>query len=213
MAPQQLQNIIEAALSVAGKPLNILALEQLFVADATPPTRQEIHDALSVLQQKYSDGGCELVQVASGYRIQARQQYAEWLGRLWEEKPSRYSRALLETLSLIAYRQPITRGEIEHVRGVAVSSNIIRTLIEREWIRVIGRKEVPGRPSMYATTRQFLDYFNLKSLEQLPTLSEIQDLDALGAQASLRELADAAPNPANTENILELNLDEDPPND
>jgi len=131
--------------------------------------------------------GYELVQVAGGYRFQVRQNLSTWVGRLWQERPPRYSRALLETLSLIAYRQPITRGEIEEIRGVAVSTNIIKTLQEREWVRVVGHRDVPGRPAMYATTRQFLDYFNLKSLEELPTLAEIKDLDNLSGDLPLED--------------------------
>ena len=125
------------------------------------------------------------MQVASGYRFQVRQDLAAWVGRLWQERPARYSRALMETLSLIAYRQPITRGEIEEIRGVAVSTNIIKTLLEREWVRVVGHRDVPGRPAMYATTRQFLDYFNLKSLDQLPPLAEIKELDNLSGELAL----------------------------
>tara|TARA_Y100001001_G_scaffold32748_1_gene27184 strand:- start:1055 stop:1564 length:510 start_codon:yes stop_codon:yes gene_type:complete len=126
--------------------------------------------------------GFELKKVASGYRIQVREEFAPWVGRLFEEKPQRYSRALLETLALIAYRQPITRGEIEDIRGVTVSSNIIRTLLEREWVRVVGHRDVPGRPAMYATTKQFLDYFNLTGLDQMPPLNEVRDLEEIGRE-------------------------------
>src|SRR5690606_37903643 len=138
----------------------------------------------------------ELMEVASGYRFQVRPEYAPWASRLWEERPRRYSRALLETLAIIAYRQPITRGEIEDIRGVAVSTNIAKTLLEREWIRVVGHKDVPGRPAMYATTRQFLDYFNLSSLEQLPPLADIRDLEDIGRELEAKwasgETAEAA---------------------
>ena len=129
-------------------------------------------------------------EVASGFRFQVRQELSQWVGRLWDERPKKYSRALLETLALMAYRQPITRGEIEEIRGVAVSSNIIKTLHERDWIRVVGHRDVPGRPAMYATTRQFLDYFNLKNLEQLPALAEIRDFDSLTAELGFEPLVD-----------------------
>ena len=131
-----------------------------------------------------------LKEVASGWRFQIREDLSDWVSRLWEEKPARYSRALLETLALIAYRQPVTRGEIEEVRGVSVSSNIIRTLLEREWVRVVGHRDVPGRPAMYATTKTFLDYFNLKTLDELPALSEIRDLDKINAELELNGVID-----------------------
>ncbi len=137
------------------------------------------------MAERCDDRGYELVQVASGFRFQVRQSLSTWVGRLWQERPARYSRALMETLSLIAYRQPITRGEIEEIRGVAVSTNIVKTLMEREWVRVVGHRDVPGRPAMYATTRQFLDYFNLKSLDQLPPLAEIKELDNLSGELLL----------------------------
>ena len=175
----ELQNIIEAALSASGKPLSMQTLVAMFADSESPVNRDDIKAALTALEASLAGRGVELVQVASGYRLQVRQTYAPWVSKLWAEKPVRYSRALLETLALIAYRQPVTRGDIEQVRGVAVSSNIVRTLLEREWVRIIGHKEVPGRPAMYATTKQFLDYFNLRSLEQLPSLGEIKDLDAL----------------------------------
>ena len=149
---------------------------------AEAPERDAVRQALAELAVDYEGRGFELKEVASGFRIQVRDDYAPWVSRLWEEKPPKYSRALLETLALIAYRQPITRAEIEDIRGVAVSSNIVKTLLEREWIRVVGHKELPGRPAMYATTRQFLDYFNLKSLAELPTLSELRDLEQISAE-------------------------------
>ena len=149
------------------------------------PSRDDIRKVLKELEEDYKDRGFELKQVASGYRIQVGQDYADWVGRLWEEKPARYSRALLETIALIAYRQPITRGEIEEVRGVSVSSNIIKTLMEREWIKVLGHKDVPGKPALYGTTRAFLDYFNLKSLDELPSLAEIRDLDQIHHELDL----------------------------
>lgn len=186
MNPEQLQNLLEAAIMVYGKPMSIDKLMLLFEEDKRPSTG-EIREALSAINDSYADRGVELKEVASGFRFQAKQDYAEWISRLWEEKAPRYSRALLETLALIAYRQPITRSEIEEVRGVAVSSHIVKTLLEREWVRVVGHRDVPGRPALYATTKDFLDYFNLKSLEDLPTLSEIRDLDKINAELDLQE--------------------------
>ena len=181
---QHLKNILEAALLAAGRPLRVDELGLLF-AEGEAPGRDELQAALEALRDDWATRGVELKEVASGWRLQVKQDYAPWIVRLWEERPARYSRALLETLALIAYRQPITRGEIEDIRGVAVSTNIIKTLQEREWIRIVGHREVPGRPAMYATTRQFLDYFNLKSLDELPTLSELRDLDSVTAEFEL----------------------------
>ena len=177
MKINQIKRIVEAALMAADTALNIDRLMQLFEHDSEKPTRENIKKAINLLQQECEDRGVELKRVASGYRYQTRTDVQPWVARLWQEKPPRYSRALLETLSLIVYRQPITRGEIEEVRGVSVSSNIIKTLLEREWVRVVGHKEVPGRPALYGSTKQFLDYFNLKSLNELPTLAELADLD------------------------------------
>jgi len=176
-----LKNILEGALLAAGEPLSIERLRSLF-SEQEKPSQNAIQQALLTLSEDYQDRGVELVELASGYRIQVRQTLAPWISRLWEERPGRYSRALLETLALIAYRQPITRGEIGEVRGVSVSSNMIRTLQERSWIKVIGHREVPGRPELFATTREFLDYFNLKSLSELPPLAEMRDLDVIGAE-------------------------------
>lgn len=173
--------IAEAALLAAGKPLSLDQLRELF-DEGDRPTRQVMEHVLVLLEQSCEGRGFELKKVASGYRLQVREEFAPWVGRLFEEKPQRYSRALLETLALIAYRQPITRGEIEEIRGVTVSSNIIRTLLEREWVRVVGHRDVPGRPAMYATTRQFLDYFNLTGLDELPPLSEVRDLEEIGRE-------------------------------
>jgi len=163
------------------------------IADVFPeherPETEELQAAIKAIELDCEERGFELKKVASGYRFQVKQEFGEWVGKLWDERPQRYSRALLETISIIAYRQPITRGEIEKIRGVAVSTNIIRTLIEREWVRVVGHRDVPGRPAMYATTKQFLDYFNLKSLEELPPLSEIRDLEELDPELSLEESA------------------------
>ena len=177
----RIQAIAEAALLAAGKPLSLDQLRDLF-SEEERPARQVMEHVMVLLENACEGRGFELKKVASGYRLQVRQEYAPWVGQLFEEKPQRYSRALLETLALIAYRQPITRGEIEDIRGVTVSSNIIRTLLEREWVRVVGHRDVPGRPAMYATTKQFLDYFNLAGLDQMPPLSEVRDLEEIGRE-------------------------------
>ncbi len=182
------KQIIEGLLLAAGKPLPISKIADVFPEHARPET-EELQAAIKAIELDCEQRGFELKKVASGYRFQVKQEFGEWVGKLWDERPQRYSRALLETISIIAYRQPITRGEIEKIRGVAVSTNIIRTLIEREWVRVVGHRDVPGRPAMYATTKQFLDYFNLKSLEELPPLSEIRDLEDLDPELSLEESA------------------------
>ena len=189
-----LKNIIEGALLAAGGPLTLDSLLGLFGTEEATPTREALQVALATLEEDYRDRGIELAQVAGGYRIQVRKECAPWIARLWDEKPPRYSRALLETLALIAYRQPITRGEIEEIRGVAVSTNIVKTLLEREWVRVVGHRDVPGRPSLYATTRKFLDYFGLKSLNELPTLAELREPEFLGDDLPL-ELPAAPPQP------------------
>jgi segregation and condensation protein B len=178
---RKLQAIAEAALLTAGRPMSLDQLRDLF-DEKERPARQVMEHVMVLLDAACEGRGFELKQVASGYRLQVREAYAAWVGRLFEEKPQRYSRALLETLALIAYRQPITRSEIEDIRGVTVSTNIIRTLQEREWVRIVGHRDVPGRPAMYATTRQFLDYFNLQGLDQLPPLSEIRDLEEIGRE-------------------------------
>lgn len=174
--PRQLATVLEAILLAAGRPLPLERLAELF-DEHERPTPRLLREALSVLAGSCLGRGFELSEVASGYRLQVRDRFALWVGRLWEERPQRYSRALLETLALIAYRQPITRGEIEEVRGVAVNSNIVKTLLERDWIRVVGYREVPGRPAMFATTRVFLDHFNLKSLDELPPLAALRELE------------------------------------
>ena len=180
MELQTVKNILEAILLSVDKPMDLRQLDKLFEADEdNRPSKDQILEALQILQDDYQGRGMELTVVSSGYRIQVREGYTSWLSRLWEEKAPRYSRALLETIVLIAYRQPITRGEIEEIRGVSVSSHIMKTLLEREWVRVLGHKDVPGKPSMYGTTREFLDYFNLKTLDELPPLSDIKDLDKL----------------------------------
>ena len=177
----RIQAIAEAALLAAGKPLSLDQLRDLF-SEEERPARQVMEHVMVLLEAACEGRGFELKKVASGYRIQVREEFAPWVGRLFEEKPQRYSRALLETLALIAYRQPITRGEIEDIRGVTVSSNIIRTLLEREWVRVVGHRDVPGRPAMYATTKKFLDYFNLTGLDQMPPLNEVRDLEEIGRE-------------------------------
>lgn len=167
--------------------LNIDRLMQLFKLDDEIPARDQIKAVIKTLQEECEGRGVELKRVASGYRYQTRSDVQPWVARLWQEKPPRYTHALLETLSLIVYRQPITRGEIEEVRGVGVSSQIIKTLLEREWVRVVGHKEVPGRPALYGSTKQFLDYFNLKSLAELPSLAELMDLDQVHPELDLPE--------------------------
>ena len=202
----KLQQILEGALLASHKPLTVEKMLSLFPEDVfreeDRPDGNQIRDALVAITESCEDRGFELKKVASGYRFQVKQALAPWVGRLWEEKPQRYTRAMLETLALIAYRQPITRGEIEEIRGVAVSSNIIRTLQEREWVRIVGHRDVPGRPAMFATTRQFLDYFNLENLNELPPLAEIRNLEE--AARTLAEEANSLP----TESVEEQDIEE-----
>lgn len=179
-----LKAILEGALFAAGGPLTLEQLQSLF-GEEECPERAALAATLAELAEDCQGRGIEIAQVAGGYRVQVRAEVAPWVARLWDEKPARYSRALLETLALIAYRQPITRGEIEDIRGVAVTTQIVKTLIEREWIRVVGHRDVPGRPALYATTRRFLDYFGLRSLNDLPPLSEIRDPEFLGDELDL----------------------------
>ncbi len=182
---QQLKNIIEAALLAAGEPLHVERLLSLFEEEERPE-KKAIVAAIEALQADCEGRGIELREVGSGFRYQARIEVSRWVSRLWEERAPRYSRALLETLALVAYRQPITRAEIEDIRGVAVSSSIMKTLLERGWVRIIGHRDVPGRPALYASTREFLDYFNLTSLDELPTLSELKDIDKINTELDLR---------------------------
>jgi len=184
MEHTQLSKIVEAALLAAGKPLDVDQLRELF-EEYERPDAKAIEAALSALAESCQERPMELVEVASGWRLQVRPEFAAHVSRLWQERPGRYSRALLETLALIAYRQPITRAEIEDVRGVAVNPNIVKTLSERGWIRVVGHREVPGRPELLGTTREFLDYFGLGSLDQLPSLAELKDMDNVGVQLEL----------------------------
>lgn len=179
-----IKKIVEAALMVAGQPLTLGHLVALFPEGEQPP-KDALREAISSINEDCEQRGIEIKEVASGYRFQVKQEIFPHLNRMWEEKPQRYSRALLETLALIAYRQPITRGEIEEVRGVSVSTNIIRTLEERDWIRVIGHRDVPGKPALFGTTKEFLDYFNLSSLDQLPTLAELRDIEELEPELAL----------------------------
>ena len=179
--PESVKNIVEAAILASSKAINLDKLLSLF-PEGENIDKNILRQAIELLMQDYELRGIELVEVSSGFRFQVTQNVAPWVARLWEEKPQKYSRALLETLALVAYRQPITRGEIEEIRGVSVSSQIMRTLVDREWVRVIGHRDVPGKPAMYATTKQFLDYFGLKKLDELPTLSEIRDLDTINAE-------------------------------
>ena len=186
MDSEKINQIVEAALMAAGRPLKIDELISIF-GDQERPGRDVIRGALDTLGASYEGRGIELKEVASGFRIQVRQEMADWLSRLWTERPPRYSRALLETLALIAYRQPITRGDIEDIRGVSVSTNIIRTLLERQWVRVVGHRDVPGKPAMYATTREFLDYFGLKRLDDLPSLAELRDFESFNVELDLAD--------------------------
>jgi segregation and condensation protein B len=188
-ARNSLKCVLEAVLLAAGEPLDQAALASVF-EDSERPGDADIAQALAELGEDYAERGLELKEVASGFRIQVREEVNPWVARLWEERPQRYSRALLETLALIAYRQPITRGEIEEVRGVSVRTNIVRTLQEREWIRVVGHRDVPGKPALFGTTKAFLDYFNLSSLDDLPSLAEIRDMDSLEPELDLEPPVD-----------------------
>jgi len=184
MNKDQLKRILEAVLMTSSQPLSEAALLKVF-EESQQPDNAELKEALQELMQDCEGRSYELQKVSSGYRFQVRKDYADYVNKLMEEKPARYSRALLETLALIAYRQPITRGEIEAVRGVSVSSHIIKTLDERGWIKIVGHRDVPGRPSLYATTKEFLDHFNLSSLNELPSLQEIRDIDEINAELDL----------------------------
>lgn len=200
--PRELAPLLEAFLLASGKPQTLERLYELF-EEGERPEPPVFKKALALLEKSCEGRAFELKEVASGYRLQIREKFAPWVGRLWEERPQRYSRALLETMALIAYRQPITRGEIEDVRGVAVNTNIVKTLMEREWIRIVGYRDVPGKPAMFATTKAFLDHFNLKSLDELPPLAELReiepdpvlDFDDAPVPPGLQELADASAEP------------------
>lgn len=207
--PRELASLLEAFLLASGKPQSLERFFELF-EEAERPEPAVFKKALVLLGKSCEGRAFELKEVATGYRLQVRELYAPWVGRLWEERPQRYSRAMLETLALIAYRQPITRGEIEDIRGVAVNSHIVKTLLEREWIRVVGYRDVPGKPAMFATTKLFLDHFNLKSLDELPPLAALRELEPepvlafeedlpvpadLQARADLADLAEGAVEP------------------
>jgi segregation and condensation protein B len=184
MNHQYVKNVVEASLLAAGRPLNLEELMSVF-DERDGSIADEIKSALTALTEEYATRGLELLEVSSGFRIQIRAAVAQPVARLWQERPAKYSRALLETLALIAYRQPITRGEIEQIRGVAVNPNIIKTLHERNWIRVVGHRDVPGKPELLGTTREFLDYFSLKKLDDLPTLAQLKELEDLRVQLTL----------------------------
>lgn len=186
MDRDQIKHIVEAALLAAGRPLGLEQIRALFGEENVPP-KTDIREALESLRRDYEGRGITVNEVATGFRIEVRASMTPWLARLWEERPPRYSRALMETLAIVAYRQPVTRGDVEEIRGVAVTTNIIRTLLERSWIKVVGYRDVPGKPAMYGTTREFLDYFGLKQLEDLPPLAELRDFDKMTAQLELAE--------------------------
>ena len=196
MDDNEIKYFVESALLAAGRPLSIDQLQHLF-ADDSQPEKSQLRQAISSLLDDYADRGMTITEVASGFRLQLKLEMADRLQKLWEERPPRYSRALFETLALIAYRQPMTRGEIEEIRGVAVSTNIIRSLLEREWVRVVGHRDVPGRPAMFGTTKMFLDYFNLKKLDDLPPLADLSDWESLRVQLNLPAVEeDEEPEPA-----------------
>lgn len=190
----EIKYFVEAALLAAGRPLNIDQLQKLFDGRSMPE-KAEIRQAIATLNDEYQPRGIVIAEVASGFRVQVKSVMAEQLQKLWEERPPRYSRALFETLALVAYRQPITRGEIEEIRGVSVSPNIVRALLEREWIRVVGQRDVPGRPEMFGTTRVFLDYFGLKKLDDLPPLADLSDWESLRVQLNLPEVEEGDSSP------------------
>ncbi|AFT70593.1 Putative transcriptional regulator [Alloalcanivorax dieselolei B5] len=219
LSPERIKSILEAAILAADGPLDRDTMLTLF-DEQDCPSKADLSRLLESLSEDYAERGIELKEVASGFRFQVRTELGPWVSRLWQERPPRYSRAVLETLALMAYRQPITRGEIEEIRGVSVSSHIIKSLMERGWVRVVGHRDVPGRPAMFATTRQFLDYFDLKSLDELPPLAEIRDLDKLNEELALSDAPsenepvaegedgdEAEPDNAN---VLALNMHDEP---
>lgn len=203
-APQRIKSIVEAAIFAAGKPLNIEQLLDLF-EDNESVTRDQLRSVLAELEEDYAKRAVNLKKVASGYRFQVISEYSSWVSRLWTERPARYSRALLETLAIIAYKQPLTRAEIEDIRGVSVSSAIMKTLQDRSWVKVMGHRDVPGRPAVYATTRQFLDYFNLTTLSELPTLEEIRDITEIMPELDLPDPLPIADRPQEGESTSEEN--------
>lgn len=206
MTPEKMQAILEAALMVAGQPLNIGALQRLFSEEERPST-SEVRALLGNIRTRHMETGIELKEVANGFRLQAKAELSPWLAKLWEERAPRYSRAFLETLAIIAYKQPITRGEIEAIRGVTVSSQIMKSLQERDWIQIVGYREVPGKPGLYGTTKAFLDYFNLKSLSELPTLTEFTELTVQEEQLQVQLAIEGANvGPSDSEQIPEENM-------
>jgi len=198
MDDTEIKYFVESALLAAGRPLSVSQLQSLFDTGAEPE-RSQIRQAISTLNEEYEDRGFSIREVASGFRIQIESDMVERLQKLWEQRPPRYSRAMFETLALIAYRQPMTRGEIEEIRGVSVSANIIRSLLEREWVRVVGHRDVPGRPEMFGTTKQFLDYFGLKKLDDLPPLADLSDWESLRVQLNLPAVDEDEAGPVATE--------------
>jgi len=206
MDNEQIKYIVEAALLAAGRPLDLNELQSLFGSDH-PPGKDDLRRAIGGLQEDYANRGIAIQEVASGFRVQVRSSMAGWLVSLWAERAPRYSRALMETLAIIAYRQPVTRGDVENIRGVGVTTNIMRTLLERSWIRVVGFRDVPGKPAIYGTTREFLDYFGLKKLDDLPPLADLKDLENFAAQL---ELSDAEALPAGAGAPLVVEEDDEP---
>ena len=208
----QLKRIVEAALLAAGQPLTLPQLSALFLENETP-THEDLAKVIEELTAECADRGVELLEVASGFRYQIRLDVHQWVARLWTERQTKYSRALLETLALIAYRQPITRGEIESIRGVAVSTNIIKTLEEREWVRVVGYRDLPGKPALYGTSRTFLDYFSLKSLDELPPLAEIREIEDFDPQLTLAPVATASDDEPDEETVEKIPVGAESAND
>lgn len=221
MDETNLKSILEALIMASSKPMSLERIQSVFPEDAVPD-KKTLREALKLLGEDYANSSVELKEVNSGFRFQVRKDYSDWVSKLWEEKPARYSRALLETLSLVAYKQPITRGEIEKIRGVSVSTQIMKTLLEREWVTIVGHRDVPGKPAIYASTKQFLDYFNLKSLDELPPLADIKDIDKINGELDLPDPeaeaepeivtdAQAAPNETaeQTEAVVNLEVEEE----
>ena len=180
----KISQVIEAVLLSASRPIDVQEIERVFPEDEKP-TREEIRQALQEIEEQCKDRGVELKKVSSGYRLQIRQSLSTYVAKLWEERPQRFSKATLETLALIAYRQPITRGEIEEIRGVTIGTQLMRGLMERGWVKIVGQRDVPGRPSLYSTTKEFLDYFGLQHLRELPELPELPDLQSLDMELPL----------------------------
>ena len=208
METEQLKRILEALIMASSTPVNMDRMLAVFPENQQPDPDQ-IREALDALAEDFANTSLELKEVSTGFRFQVRKDYAEWVSKLWEEKPARYSRALLETLALVAYKQPITRGEIEKIRGVSVNTQIMKTLLEREWVTIVGPRDVPGKPAIYATTRQFLDYFNLKSLEDLPPLAEIRDLDQLNGELAFpTEEEQASEGDDTKETVVTIDVDD-----